>query len=86
MPTGSKGERRPADVNARAVLIAKIATGEIEDTPEDDGKDPAAKARGKVGGTRRAAKMTLERRAQIARKAAQTYYSTCRDGAVAPEL
>ena len=31
MPRGPKGERRPADVNARAVMIAKIATGEIED-------------------------------------------------------
>ncbi len=28
MPTGPKGEKRPADVNARAVMIAKIATGE----------------------------------------------------------
>jgi hypothetical protein len=34
MPTGHKGEKRPADVNARAVLIAKIATGEIDDPPE----------------------------------------------------
>jgi hypothetical protein len=25
MPRGPKGERRPADVNARAVMIAKIA-------------------------------------------------------------
>jgi hypothetical protein len=44
MPTRPKGERRPADVNARAVLIARIATGEIDDTPQDDGEDPAAKA------------------------------------------
>ena len=29
MPTGPKGQKRPADVNARAVMIAKIATGEI---------------------------------------------------------
>jgi hypothetical protein len=27
MPVGPKGEKRPADVNARAVMIAKIATG-----------------------------------------------------------
>ncbi len=31
MPRGPKGEKRPADVDARAVMIAKIATGEIED-------------------------------------------------------
>ena len=35
MPKGPKGEKRPADVNARAVMIAKIATGEIEDTKSD---------------------------------------------------
>jgi hypothetical protein len=53
MPRGPKGERRPADVNARAVMIAKIATGQIEDTvpsPEDEGKDPAAVALGRRGG------------------------------------
>jgi hypothetical protein len=44
MPPGPKGEKRPAAVNARAVMIAKIATGEVEDAPEDDGKDLAAKA------------------------------------------
>ena len=42
MPEGPKGERRPADVVGAAVMVAKIATGEIEDTVEDDGKDPAA--------------------------------------------
>ncbi len=29
MPTGPKGQKRPADVNARTVMIAKIATGEV---------------------------------------------------------
>ena len=72
MPTGPKGEKRPADVNVRAVMIARIATGEVDDAPPDDGKDPAAKALGKKGGTARAAKMTPERRAEIAKKAAAT--------------
>jgi hypothetical protein len=72
MPTGPKGEKRPADVNARAVMIARIATGEADDAPEDDGKDPAAKALGKKGGAARAAKMSPERRAEIAKKAAAT--------------
>ena len=75
MPRGPKGERRPADVNARAVLIAKIATGEADDAPEDDGKDPAAKALGRKGGAARAAKMTPERRAEIAKKAALKRWS-----------
>ncbi len=72
MPTGPKGEKRPADVNARAVLIAKIATGEADDTPPDDGKDPAAKALGKKGGVARAKNMTPERRAEIAKRAASS--------------
>jgi hypothetical protein len=42
VPRGPKGERRPADVNARAVMVAKIATGKITDdipTPESEGKN-----------------------------------------------
>jgi hypothetical protein len=31
MPRGPKGEKRPADATGNAVMIAKIATGEIED-------------------------------------------------------
>ena len=32
MPQGPNGEKRPADVIGRAVQVAKIATGEVEDT------------------------------------------------------
>jgi len=70
MPRGPKGEKRPADVIGAAVMVAKIATGEIEETIEDDGKDPAAKALGKKGGAARAKAMTPERRAEIAKAAA----------------
>ncbi len=73
MPKGPKGEKRPADVIANAVKIAKIATREIEedyDTPETSGKDPAAVSMGKRGGKARAERMTPERRAEIAKKAA----------------
>ena len=62
MPKGPKGEKRPADVVGAAVMVAKIATGEIEDTVEDDGKDKAAQALGRKGGKARAAKLTPERR------------------------
>jgi hypothetical protein len=52
-------------------MVAKIATGEIEEVPPpDDGKDPAAKALGAKGGAARAKAMTPERRAEIARGAA----------------
>ena len=71
MPRGPKGERRPADVIGAAVKVMRIATGEEEDTPPpDSGKDPAAVSMGKRGGTARAAAMTPERRAEVARKAA----------------
>jgi hypothetical protein len=48
MPTGPKGQKRPADVIGAAIMVARIATGEIEDTIPDDGKDPAAKALGRA--------------------------------------
>ena len=70
MPTGPKGEKRPADVNARAVMIPKIATGEIEDVAPDDGKNRAAQELVRKGGKKRADGMTPERRAEIAQKEA----------------
>ncbi len=71
MPTGPKGEKRPADVTSNAVHVMRIATGEVEEgaSPED-GKDPAAVAMGKKGGVARAKSMTPERRAEIAKAAA----------------
>lgn len=71
MPTGPKGQKRPADVIGNAVRVMRIATGEEEDTVIDDGKDANAKALGAKGGRRRAANMTPERRAEIAKKAAE---------------
>lgn len=70
MPKGPKGEKRPADAIGLAVMIGKIATGEVEDETPDDGKDPAAKAMGAKGGKARAAKLTAEQRSEIAKKAA----------------
>jgi hypothetical protein len=76
VPTGPKGQKRPADVVSNAVRIARIATGEEpEEFPADDGKDKAAQQLGKKGGEARAASMTPERRAEIARKAASTRWS-----------
>jgi len=70
MPKGPRGEKRPADVIGAAIKVAKIATGEDVEDSTDDGKDPAAKALGAKGGKARAAKMTPERRSEIAKKAA----------------
>jgi hypothetical protein len=65
--------KRPRDPNQLAKSIIDIATGEKPDrdpTPEEQGKDPAAVAMGKKGGRARASKLTPERRAEIAKAAA----------------
>ena len=68
MPKGPQGQKRPADVVARAVKVMRIATGEEE---EDAPKESAAAEMGRKGGAARAAAMTPERRAEIAKKAAE---------------
>ena len=70
MPKTPKGGKRPADVIGNAVHVMRIATGEIEDdAPVDGGKNEAAVELGKKGGAARAASLTAEQRAEIARKA-----------------
>jgi hypothetical protein len=78
MPRGPKGEKRPADAIGNAVMIAKIATGEIEDITTEDGKNAAAVALGRMGGKARAAGMTAAQRRAIAKKAAKTRWSKTR--------
>jgi hypothetical protein len=68
MPRGPKGEKRPADVIGAAIMVGKIATGEIEDGERPESK--AAAALGKRGGQARAANLTPEQRSEIARSAA----------------
>jgi len=52
--------------------VTRIAAREDAYTIVDDGKDPAAKALGAKGGKKRAENLTPERRAEIARKAAES--------------
>ncbi len=70
MPRGPKGERRPADVIGAAVMVGKIATGEIEDT-KAPAKSAAAEL-GSKGGKARAAKLSGKKRKEIAKKAARS--------------
>lgn len=65
-------KKRPADVIANAIKVARIATGEEPEEIEktDDGKDAAAVSMGRRGGKARAQKMTAERRSEIAKAAA----------------
>lgn len=67
MPKGPRGEKRPADVIGNAVMVARIATGEIEDTIE---KKSGRVRSGKAGAKARAESLTSQERSEIARKAA----------------
>jgi len=75
LPTGPKGQKRPAYVIGNAVRVMRIATGEEADDVVDDGKSAAAKELGAKGGRKRAENMKPERRAEIARKAASARWN-----------
>ncbi len=68
MPRGPKGEKRPADAIGNAIMIAKIATGEMEEPTETT---KAAAMLGKKGGKARAASLTARQRSEIAKLAAE---------------
>ena len=71
MSAGPRGQKRPADVVGCAVMVAKIATGEIEEELEPE--QPHSQVRrtaGKKGGKARAESLTPERRAEIAAQGA----------------
>jgi hypothetical protein len=74
LPKGPHGEKRPADAVAGAIMVAKIATGEVEDQPDPLLASAAAQL-GRKGGEARAEKMSPERRAEIARNAAAHRWS-----------
>ena len=69
----SKGQG-PKDLNQIAFRIAQQATGQAP-MPEEPAKNPTAVTLGRLGGLKggkaRADKLTPERRAEIAKKAAQ---------------
>ena len=67
MPKGPQGQKRPADAVANAVMVARIATGEIEEVAYASYVD---KDNGSKGGNARAAKLSAGRRSSIARDAA----------------
>lgn len=79
MPKGPRGERRPADAIGLAVMIGKIATGEIEDE-RDEKLSSAAAELGRKGGQKRAESMTPERRREIAQAAAAKRWAKTPEG------
>jgi hypothetical protein len=68
LPKGPRGEKRPGDVIGAAIMVARIATGEVEDKGVP--VESAAAQLGRKGGKKRAEGMTPERRSEIARAAA----------------
>lgn len=67
MPKGPQGQRRPADAVSAAIMVAKIATGEIQETLlKPNGRVKS----GQAGGPARARALSPERRSAIAKKAA----------------
>ena len=76
MPKGPKGEKRPGDVIGAAVMVGRIATGEIDDITTEDGKNAAAVALGRMGGKARAAGLSAKKRRDIAKKAAKSRWSS----------
>ena len=71
MPKGPRGEKRPADVVSAAIMVGKIATGEIA---EQENERSAAAELGRKGGLKggkaRAAGMTKKQRTAAAKNAA----------------
>jgi hypothetical protein len=71
MPRGPQGQKRPADAIARAVMIGKIATGEIEEAKTS----PAAGRKGLAGGITRSERLLPSRRSEIAKSAAKARWA-----------
>ena len=73
MPRGPNGEWRPAETGPCAIHVAKIATGEIEETFEPpknpDADHVAASRRASKAAKARAASMTPEQRTASAKRA-----------------
>lgn len=70
MPKGPQGQKRPANAIGTAIKVAKIATGEIEDSKRNPAKEYMREG-GLKGGKARADKLNPEQRSEIARLAAQ---------------
>ncbi len=64
----------PRDPMQRAKMVIDLATGQTDALPPERVKDPASVELGRqgglIGGKRRAAKLSSERRIEIAKKAA----------------
>ncbi len=80
MPIGPKGERRPVNPIESGIMVARIATGDIEEEYVERPKQAPNRAKGgKRGGKQRADSLTPERRSEIARDAANARWRNGHD-------
>lgn len=70
MPKGPQGQKRPADTVSAAVMVARIATGEIEEA----GKPAKSRTRAN-GGLARSERLAPSRRSEIAKTAASARWA-----------
>ena len=74
MPTGPKGEKRPANPIESGIMVARIAVGDLKEEPaEKPMQAPATPKRargGRKGGKARAGALSPARRAAIAKAGA----------------
>jgi hypothetical protein len=75
MPTGPKGENRPADIIGNAVKVMRIATGEEAQDCGASPKNETAAELGRIGGHKRAEKMSDEDKSKSAKKAAKARWA-----------
>ena len=71
MPRGPSGEKRPADAIGRAVMVAKIATGEMTES-----LSPGRVERARMGGQARMAALSDNERSEIGKRAAVARWNT----------
>jgi hypothetical protein len=71
MPRGLKGEKQPADAIGCAVMVGKIATGEIEES-----LSPNLVERARMGGNARMGALSQQKRSEIATRAASARWNT----------
>jgi hypothetical protein len=70
MPRGPQGQKRPADSIGLAVMVGRIATGEIEEAVK-----PAKSVTRAAGGAARSERLVPERRSEIAKSAANARWA-----------
>lgn len=83
MPKGPQGQKRPADAIGLAVMVGKIATGEIEDSVTDT--RAARQAAGEKGGASRIRQLDAKERSALAKQGAKARWETDRVAPVKKE-